>query len=407
MTSRPGRAAGYGVGMQLPARPVLLVSAATAASLLGDQVLYSVLPVYYAELGLVPLQVGILLSANRWIRLATNYLAHVLTERLGSHRTLFVAAFALGSLTTAAYTVTGVFLVLLAARVAWGLAWSFIRHLGVLHIMSDTPVGSEGRIMGYYNGISRLGSVAGLFGGALLVDLLSFVPALWLLAAVSAVSVPLAAASMSGGHRFVAHLPKTRGPVAGPRAFLILALILGAVGPGFVMSTLGAVFGSHVERGSWGVSAATLTGGLLALRFGLDSVAAPWLGGLTDRFGVRAMAAGFFAVGGLSLLLAARSEDALMIAMLVMVFFVCGTALQAGIAGTASRFGSAYFSRYVTAADLGSACGPLLGWVALDYWGQETAGLLIGGVLYLAATGLAVLVSGGVATDVRARRARG
>ena len=133
--------------MQLPPRPVLLVSAATAASLLGDQVLYSVLPVYYAELGLVPLQVGILLSANRWIRLATNYLAHVLTERLGSHRTLFVGAFALGSLTTAAYTVTGVFLVLLTARVAWGLAWSFIRHLGVLHIMSDTPVGSEGRIM--------------------------------------------------------------------------------------------------------------------------------------------------------------------------------------------------------------------------------------------------------------------
>jgi hypothetical protein len=135
------------------------------------------------------------------------------------------------------------------------------------------------------------------------------------------------------------------------------------------------------------VSAATLTGGLLALRFGLDSVAAPWLGGLTDRFGVRAMAAGFFAVGGLSLMLASRSEDALMIAVLV----VCGTALQAGLAGTASRFGSAYFSRYVTAADLGSACGPLLGWVALDYWGQETAGLLIGGVLYLAATGLAGL----------------
>lgn len=388
------RVPGYGVAMPLPPRPVLLVSAATAASLLGDQVLYSVLPVYYAELGLVPLQVGVLLSANRWIRLATNHLAHVLTDRLGGHRALFVGAFALGSLTTAAYTATGVFVALLAARVAWGLAWSFIRHLGVLHIMSGTPGGAEGRTMGYYNGISRLGSVAGLFGGALLVDLLGFVPALWGLAAVSAVSVPLAAASMGGGHRFVAHLPETRGPGVGPRAFLVLALILGAVGPGFVMSTLGAVLGSHVGRATWGLSAATLTGGLLALRFGLDSVAAPWLGGLTDRFGVRTAAAGFLAVGGLALVLASGSGHPLLIAALVLVFFVCGTALQVGIAGSASRFGSAFFSRYVTAADLGAACGPLLGWLALDYSSRETAGLVIGGVLYLGASGLAAAARG-------------
>jgi predicted MFS family arabinose efflux permease len=372
--------------MPLPPRPVLLVSAATAASLLGDQVLYSVLPVYYASLGLAPIQVGILLSANRWVRLATNHLAHVLTERIASHRTVFVGAFALGVLTTAAYTVTGSFAVLLGARVAWGLAWSFIRHLGVLHIMSETPATSAGRTMGYYNGISRLGSVLGLFGGALLVDLLGFAPALWLLAGASAVSVPLAGASMAGAHRFAAPLPEARGSARGPRTFWVLAWIMGAVGPGFVMSTLGAAFSARVEPGTWGVSAATLTGALLALRFGLDGLAAPWLGGLTDRFGVRFAAAGFYAVGGVALLLGSRSGAALTIAAFVLVFFVCGTALQAGISGTASRFGSAYFSRYVTAADFGSACGPLFGWLALDWLGQETAGLLIGGALYVTAS---------------------
>ena len=293
-------------------------------------------------------------------------------------------------LTTAAYTVTGSFAVLLTARVAWGLAWSFIRHLGVLHIMSDTPASSAGRTMGVYNGISRLGSVVGLFGGALLVDLLGFVPALWLLAAASAVSVPLAVASMAGAHRFVAHLPQALGSARGPRTFWVLAWILGAVGPGFVMSTLGAAFSARVEPGTWGVSAASLTGALLALRFGLDGLAAPWLGGLTDRFGVRSTAIGFYLVGGVALLLGSRSEDALTLCALVLVFFVCGTALQAGIAGTASRFGSAYFSRYVTAADFGSACGPVFGWLALDYLGQETAGLLIGGVLYVAASALVI-----------------
>ncbi len=379
--------------MQLPPKPVLLVSGATAASLLGDQVLYSVLPVYYESLGLVPLQVGILLSANRWIRLATNHLAHVVTARIDAHRNLFIAAFALGVLTTAAYAATGRFTVLLAARIAWGVAWSFIRHLGVLHIMSSAPADTAGRTMGQYNAISRVGAVLGLFGGAALVDLMGFAPALWLLAAASAVSVPLAATSMSGAHRFVAHLP---GPgdaaTSGPRSILLLAWILGAVGPGFVMATLGAAMGVHLEGGVAGVSAATLTGALLALRFGLDGLAAPWLGGLTDRFGVRAIGAALFSVGGAALIFGSRAEDALWLASLVLVFFACGTALNAGVAGTASRFGSAYFSRYVTAADFGSACGPLFGWIAVDSLGQETAGLWIGGGFYLIAAVVAGLV---------------
>ena len=89
-------------------RSVVFIAAATAFSLLGDQVLYAVLPVYYADLGLTPIQVGILLSANRWIRLLTNELAH----RLGrgpAQRAIFLGAFALGALTTAAYLLSNSF----------------------------------------------------------------------------------------------------------------------------------------------------------------------------------------------------------------------------------------------------------------------------------------------------------
>jgi len=53
-----------------------LVGGATAFSLLGDQALYAVLPVYLEPLGLSAIQVGVLLSANRWVRLLTNHLAH-------------------------------------------------------------------------------------------------------------------------------------------------------------------------------------------------------------------------------------------------------------------------------------------------------------------------------------------
>jgi len=177
-------------------RCVLTIGAATAFSLLGDQVLYAVLPVYYESLGISALQVGVLLSANRWIRLITNDWAHRLGQRRGQ-KWLFLLAFVLGVLTTAAYALYTTFSVLLVMRLAWGLAWSFIRHLGVQAILLDVPGERAGRTMGLYNGISRAGSVAGLLGGALLVDIFGFVNGILCLAIISLVSLPLA----WSGHR--------------------------------------------------------------------------------------------------------------------------------------------------------------------------------------------------------------
>ena len=94
--------------------------------------------------------------------------------------------------------------------------------------------------------------------------------------------------------------------------------------------------------------------------------------------------AGFMTAGGIALILAANSADVIVVGGLVIVFFVAGTALQAGVAGVVSQFGSRSFAHYVTAVDFGAAAGPLLGWMALDYWAFESAGLLIGGCVYLA-----------------------
>src|SRR5262245_66169804 len=92
---------------------VIAISAATAFSLLGDQMLYAVLPAYYAKLGLTGIQVGILLSANRWIRLLTNHVAHVVSPHAPPRVTLAVA-FGVGSLTTFAYAATDSFVLLVA-----------------------------------------------------------------------------------------------------------------------------------------------------------------------------------------------------------------------------------------------------------------------------------------------------
>jgi MFS family permease len=87
-------------------RPVALVSAAVALSLLGDSLLYAVLPSQAEVIG-VPIElVGILLSVNRFIRLLSNSWAGSVCDRLGYARP-FTAALLLGAATTA-WTPAGV-----------------------------------------------------------------------------------------------------------------------------------------------------------------------------------------------------------------------------------------------------------------------------------------------------------
>jgi len=342
----------------------------------------------------MPLQVGLLLSVNRWVRLGTNHFAHVSCQRV-TPSVLFPLALILGAVTTLLYARHHSFALLLAARLAWGLAWSFIRQIGVLAVMEDTSVSRTGQVMGYYNGISRIGSVAGLFGGALLVDAVGFSPALVLLGVISFLGVPLGRVSVASLDRQV-FKRRDRESDSGTRSwlFLWLALTLGAVGPGFVMSTLGYVMlarlGSDLSVCGITVGVATLTGALLAIRFVLDTLGAPYLGAMTDRLTLQRSSMWLFFIGALMLACAGLSRSPVVVAAAVIIFFLCGTALHACIAGRVGKSGSGNYARFVTAYDLGSASGPLAGWVVLSLYTEPGLGLLLGAALYALAA-LAVL----------------
>jgi predicted MFS family arabinose efflux permease len=374
-----------------PHPTVVAVSAATAFSLLGDQMLYAVLPAYFEQLGLTAIEVGTLLSANRWIRLVTNQIAHVASPRLPP-RLLLAGAFALGTLTTLGYAATASFGVLVFARLAWGLAWSFIRHVGVLEVIAHAPADAGGRAIGFYNGIARIGSVAGLLGGAALVDAFGYVAAVFMLAAASLVSIGLVMRDRS----LVSLPPRTRTDAPRSRldrrgiVELSLGFSIGIVGPGFVTSTLGVVLQPYIENGPGpllpGITAATITGALLALRFAIESAAAPALGAVSDRWGIRRTAMRFFLLGGVALLAACLQQDSLpLLTLFMLAFFASSTALHSGVSATVSAHGSAAYARYVTAGDIGSATGPLLGWIAVDLFGYAAIGLLLGAGVYLAA----------------------
>ena len=119
--------------LRRPSRTTVFTATATALSLLGDQALYALLPLYFQEIRLLPIQVGILLSANRWIRLLTNHLAERLAERFPVNLML-VLSLTLGALLSLAYAYFSSFLVLLVARCLWGLCWSFISHISVMGV---------------------------------------------------------------------------------------------------------------------------------------------------------------------------------------------------------------------------------------------------------------------------------
>ena len=371
-----------------PPRSVVLLGAATALSLLGDQALYVLLPLYFEDLGLVPVQVGILLSANRWIRLVTNSLAHQMVAR-GAVRAWFVASLLGGALLTASYVATTSFALLLLARCLWGLCWSFIRHIGVLGVAGAAPEGRATQTMGYYNGIARMGSVLAIVGGGLLFDLVGFQTTLILFFVLSTLAVPCGwiatrqPLSILGASMSPSGAAQSSG---GAWALLLCGFCIGSVGPGLIMSTLGFVllarFGEEVDVLGLVVGVATLNGLLLGARWALDTVAAPVYGAVVDALGVRRSAPWLFAIGTVALGFLYLFGSLAATAVGVIVFFTCGTALNTAVSTVASQRGSGVYSRYATAGDLGSAFGPLIGWASFEYVQTPESAFVLAACLY-------------------------
>ena len=162
----------------VPAGMVYAV-APTAAVIMGDSLMYVVLPVAAVEFGAgsqyglsASFWIGLALSINRFVRLASNACAATLYQWFGV-RWPFVGSIVLGALTTLAYGLGSGLVVLLAARALWGVAYSCMRLAA--HLMAFAVGTSEmrGRLMGFFNSGQRSGSLVAVTAGALLYQLTS------------------------------------------------------------------------------------------------------------------------------------------------------------------------------------------------------------------------------------------
>jgi uncharacterized membrane protein YidH (DUF202 family) len=89
------------VSIMIPRR-ITVVSLAVATSLLGDSALYTIIPIHAEQLGIRLALVGVLLSANRFVRLISNSWAGRVHDRLRSPWP-FVMALGIGACITAIY----------------------------------------------------------------------------------------------------------------------------------------------------------------------------------------------------------------------------------------------------------------------------------------------------------------
>ncbi|TVQ22445.1 MAG: MFS transporter [Spirochaetaceae bacterium] len=383
---------------------VISVGAAVALSLFGDMAMYVILPAQHTELGLSALQVGILLSANRWVRLLTNRLAEVVVGRYGSSLP-FALTLLVGSLIAVGYAFTTAFIGLLALRMVWGLCWSFIRHTGVMTTVRASGPRRVGRLMGIYTSFVQAGFVAGTFAAGLFYDRGGISMAFLMAAAMSLAALPAAAIRPSRAGGSVARLPATqRTPPLPTRADIVLTIrgfVVAFVGTGLVVSTLGyllrVTFGTEVSIGTLTIGVTTLNGTLLAAQYLINGIGSPFLGAAIDRHGTKvAQSAGLIASGATLLAIGLLANTAIVIPLIV-VFFASSVISRISIEAQAASAGPRAYSDLATAMDFGAAAGPLLGWIGIEV-ARSDAVFWLGGGLYLVAA-LAGLASTSRKTD--------
>jgi len=379
-------------------RPIFFVSVATALGLLGDAVLYAVLPVpsYQEALGLEPIHVGVLLSVNRWIRILTNHLAQRLVQRFNATGLLSMS-FVLGSILAYVYGTVSTFTVLLLARICWGLCWSCIRQIGTMTVVDSAARGHVAEGMGYYVGISRIGSAVGLFAGALLCDHIGFSNTLILFAAVSLVAVFPGALSQRqlGQHKATAGAARTDSGDKGGAALLLCGFVAYCA-TSITMTTLGLALaervGDSIGIGGIVIGIATLNGIVLAIRYITNIAAGPVLGALTDRTGHWSAVTVGFGCGAVLLLLAGLASNIMLMIVVVLMFLIMALTLEVALLAEAGRKGAKAIASYVTAIDIGAATGPLVGWTILQFLSKSVIMFVLGSALFAVGAGIAYIV---------------
>ncbi|MDE2861035.1 MAG: MFS transporter [Chloroflexota bacterium] len=410
----------------IPAGMVYAVSP-TAAVIMGDSLMYVVLPVAALDFGIheqfglsAAFWIGLALSINRFIRLVSNALAASVYQRFGV-RWPFVASIAVGALTTLAYGLGTGPVSLLVARAVWGVSYSHMRLAALLTAFEVGTSSMRGRLVGFFNSGQRLGSLIAVTVGVLLFQLTSREVTFAALAGLGLVGVIIATRvpnlrperirPSGGGLRSrlnlwdlaVSRLPESeRGLRLRLLSISLMRFAATFAGNGLVIATVApylAEFADDNEKVLGGsLAVVTLAGFLVGFRWFTDLGLGVPLGHLSDRMGRRtSIAYGMIAM--FTLLAFIGAVDSLVgaivgIPLLFLAAVGVNTALDAAIGESSPDSArAAVVGRYSTWLDLGAALGPFTGFLIADLIGFR-GGFLVAAALVAGAWTLYTAVTG-------------
>ena len=372
-------------------RVVWTLTVCTALSLVGDATLYAVLPSQYLVIGVTALQVGVLLSINRLVRLPLNLISGWLSNRMGA-KLPYVAGLLVGVISTVGYGLAKGFWPLLLLRALWGVSWALIAVSAYGLVLDVSTETTRGRLMGIYASGSYFGGALGALLGGFLVDALGFSKAMLILGALTtlgclgALTLPHRRHKRSASDQkdFVSislarrlHAIRESLSHLNPRLWLIMALNFThrLVFAGVFYATFGYylnhALGDQVHVGGIILGIASLTATLLFVRNVLTVLAGPALGYLSARLGDRTrvlLLGELLGVSGLVCFAVGSSPWLLGIG-------VFGAAIAYGIVPpmllswlgdiTPNGRRGAIVGSYQTMGDLGSGLGPLIAYPLL------------------------------------------
>jgi MFS transporter, DHA1 family, inner membrane transport protein len=330
-------------------RVVALSSAVLGLGLLGDTLIYAVLPLYHAEWGISLAMVGVLLSLNRWVRLLANSLMAVIGEHIGARRLMIAAA--LGSaVATTCYGLDGGEALQIAARILWGISFAALNLGSLAYAVADRA--NAGKRVGAGRGMIGVIQACCFIGGALLVlqigprNVFLVLGALTLLAVGAALMLPPLHTEPTDRRGF--RLPT-------PHRLEIWGFLLGFSGDGVFLLTLAFLLKDSVTS----VAPIVATSLVLSLRCLVEATGGPLGGWMGDRFGARSVAVVTGSVLVLGYFLIAGHLDVMGSVVIVVTRGLYNTLIPVMVM---QRVTGGYLSSqasYSTWRDFGAALGPL------------------------------------------------
>lgn len=361
-------------------RAVIGSSAVLSLALLGDALIYAVLPAYAEDFGLTLPWVGVMLSANRFVRVFAYGVIARMTYAIGVRR-MCVGAAVVATISTALYGFGQGPATILIARISWGLSYAALLLVTLAYAVEyRSQVGVR---VGVGRAIQRVGPIVSLFIGAWLVGFVGPTTAFLILAVPTALAIPVALTLPQY------HTAKTQrdkpASLARPRPIDILFFLQGYGVDGVFAISITLIFAREAS-----LSVAVMSGGaLLAMRHLGEAVAAPLFGWIADRFGARrifiwsavltivgfiGVAAGLTVFGALVMLLFRGAMASLGPAVIVQAM-------------SADEQAIGPLARMQAWRDLGAACGPLatgflLAYVSAEMQHAAVAFVLVIGLIY-------------------------